>query len=133
MPLAWTHAEYIKLVVSRALGHAFGRPDAVWRRYGGERCKAARAIWCEHAPISEFAEGASIVLALRAPAIVRWGFNGWRDIVERPTTANRLGLFVLDIDTGHMKVGHQLDFTFRYMPGDRWIGVDYHIELRAAA
>jgi glucoamylase len=132
MPLAWTHAEYLKLVVSRAMGRPFGRPDAVWLRYGGERCKAARAIWCEHAPISEFSEGASLVLALRAPAIVRWGFNGWQDIEERLTTPNSLGLFVLGIDTRHMMVGHRLDFTFRYMPGDNWVGADYHIQLRAA-
>lgn len=128
MPLAWTHAEYLKLVVSRALGHAFDRPEAVWRRYGGKRCKAARAIWCEHAPISEFAAGASLVLALRAPAVVRWGFNGWQNIVERSTTANSLGLHVLDIDTARMRAGEMMDFTFRYMPDDNWIGADYHIQ-----
>ncbi len=32
MPLAWTHAEFLKLAASRALGRAFDRPEAVWRR-----------------------------------------------------------------------------------------------------
>ena len=133
MPLAWTHAEYLKLVVSRALGRAFGRPEAVWQRYGGKRCKAARAIWCEHAPISEFIEGASLVLALHAPASVRWGFRGWQDIVEQRTTPNSLGLHVLNIETAHMTIGQTMDFTFRYTPGDHWIGTDYHIQLKSAA
>jgi glucoamylase len=133
MPLAWTHAEYLKLVVSRSLGHAFGRPEAVWRRYGGTRCKAARAIWCEHAPISEFIEGQSLLLALRAPAIVRWGFNGWRDIVELPTTPSSLGLHVLNIDTARMVAGQRVDFTFRYLPGDHWIGSDYRVQAKSAA
>ena len=133
MPLAWTHAEYLKLVVSRSLGHAFGRPEAVWRRYGGERCKASRAIWCEHAPISEFIEGASLLLALRAPAMVRWGFNGWRDIAELPTTPNSLGLHILNIDTARMMAGHRVDFTFRYSPGDHWIGSDYQVQAKSAA
>lgn len=133
MPLAWTHAEYVKLVASRALGHAFDRPEAVWQRYRGERCKSARAIWCEHAAITEIAAGESLIVALRAPAIVRWGFNGWRDIVDAPTTPNSLGLHVLHIDTSRLTVGQKLDFTFRYSPGDNWIGADFHIDVAAAS
>jgi glucoamylase len=133
MPLAWTHAEYIKLVASRALGYAFDRPAAVWQRYGGERCKAARAIWCEQASITELAAGASLIIALRTPASVRWGLNGWQDIVERPTTPNSLGLHVLHIDTSGLKAGQKLDFTFRYLPGNTWIGADYHVDVRALA
>jgi glucoamylase len=130
MPLAWTHAEYLKLVVSRALGHAFGRPEAVWERYKGEHCKAVRAIWSESAPISEFAAGASLIVALRRPAIVRWGFNGWQDIVERSTASNSLGLHVVLIDTASVMAVQMLDFTFRSMPGDNWIGVDYHVQMK---
>jgi glucoamylase len=132
MPLAWTHAEYVKLVASRALGHAFDRPEAVWQRYRGERCKAARAIWCEHAAITYIEAGESLIVALRAPAIVRFGFNGWRDIVDAPTTPNSLGMHVLYIDTSRLIAGQKLDFTFRYSPGDHWIGADFHIDVRAA-
>ncbi|MGO8829534.1 MAG: glycoside hydrolase family 15 protein [Steroidobacteraceae bacterium] len=130
MPLAWTHAEYLKLVASRALGCAFDRPAAVWQRYHGERPKAARAIWSERASITEIAAGAALVIALRAPAIVRWGCNGWQDIAERPTTANSLGLHVLRIDLSRLAAGQKADFTFRYTPGDRWVGADYHIEVK---
>jgi glucoamylase len=132
MPLAWTHAEFVKLVASRALGHAYDRPEAVWQRYRGERCKAARAIWCEHAAITDIEAGESLIVALRAPAIVRFGFNGWRNIVDAPTAPNSLGLHVLRIDTSHLIAGQKLDFTFRYSPGDHWIGADFHIDVRAA-
>jgi len=133
MPLAWTHAEYVKLVASRALGHAFDRPEAVWQRYRGERCKAARAIWCEHAATTQIRAGESLIVALRAPAIVRFGFNGWRDIADAPTTPNSLGLHVLNIDTSRLTAGQKLDFTFRYSPGDNWVGADYHIDVAAAS
>jgi glucoamylase len=131
MPLAWTHAEYVKLVASRALGHAFDRPEAVWQRYQGERRKVARAIWCEHAAVTEIHAGESLIVALRAPAIVRFGFNGWRDIADAPTTPNSLGLHLLHIDTSRLMPGQKLDFTFRYSPGDNWIGADFHIEVAA--
>jgi glucoamylase len=133
MPLAWTHAEYLKLVVSRALGHPFGRPEPVWRRYGGERCKATRAIWCEAAPISEFTAGTLLIVALRAPAILRWGLNGWQDMMERSTLANSLGVHVVIIDTADTMAGQVLDFTFRSMPGDNWVGVDYHVKIKSSA
>jgi glucoamylase len=37
MPLAWAHAEFIKLALSRAAGQPVDRPAAVWARYGGVR------------------------------------------------------------------------------------------------
>ena len=132
MPLAWTHAEYLKLVASRALGRPFDRPEAVWQRYHGVRCRATRAIWCEHAPITALEAGMSLILALRAPASVRFGFNGWQDVVELPTAPNSLGLNVLRIDTARLRAGQRVDFTFRYSARDRWIGVDYHIEVTPA-
>jgi glucoamylase len=132
MPLAWTHAEYLKLVASRALGRPFDRPEPVWQRYRGVRCRAPRAIWCEHAPITALEAGTSLLLALRAPARVRFGFNDWQDVVELPTLPNSLGLHVLRIDTARLRAGQRVDFTFRYSACDRWIGVDYHIEAKSA-
>ena len=35
MPLVWAHAEFIKLLISRHLGHPVDRPRAVWQRYRG--------------------------------------------------------------------------------------------------
>jgi glucoamylase len=131
MPLAWTHAEYLKLVASRALGRAFDRPDAVWQRYQGNRCRAARALWCEHAPIMQLDAGASLVVALHQPGRVRFGFNGWQDIREQPTVANSLGLHVLGIDAADRAAGERIDFTYRYAKGDTWIGADYQVAVKS--
>jgi glucoamylase len=131
MPLAWTHAEYLKLVASRALKRPFDRPESVWRRYGGKRSTPTRATWCEHAAITEIPPGSSLVLGLRESAIVRYGFNGWRDIVDASTVPNSLGLHVLTLDTGRLSQGQSVDFTFRYEPGNRWIGEDYHVQVGA--
>ena len=55
MPLVWAHAEFIKLMVSRHLGHPVDRPRAVWRRYQGRRPVARHAFWWPHAPIKDCA------------------------------------------------------------------------------
>jgi hypothetical protein len=98
----------------------------------GERCKAERAIWSEAAPIREIPEGASLIVALRTPAIVRWGFNDWQETVERPTVANSLGLHVVLIDTAPVMAGQTLDFTLRRMPADHWVGQDYHFQIKSS-
>jgi hypothetical protein len=81
--------------------------------------------------ITTVTPGISVVLALREPAVVRYGFDGWRDIVEAPTTPNSLGVHVLTIDTSRLVAGQRLDFTFRYVPGDRWVGEDYRLSVEA--
>ena len=130
MPLAWTHAEFIKLAASRDLERPFDRPEAVWQRYHGERCDARRAIWSERAPISELRPGTSLIIMLRSHGLVRWGFNGWREVREDSTQPNSLGLHLLRIDTSRLTAGETVEFTARYLPDDQWCGTDYRITVR---
>ena len=60
MPLVWAHAEFVKLVASRALGRPFDRPQAVWQRYGGCRPQPDRAMWSPQAPISKIRSGQTL-------------------------------------------------------------------------
>ncbi len=50
MPLAWAHAEYVKLVRSIALGHAIDRPEAAWRRYRGQGTEGDAGDLAVHSP-----------------------------------------------------------------------------------
>jgi len=131
MPLVWAHAEYLKLAVSRGLGHAFDRPEAVWQRYRGERPLLTRALWSEQAPFTRLPEGCALTLLLREAGAVRWGLDGWQDARDVPTSANSLGVHVVEIDTPLLRAGRALDFTFR--AGERWVGRDYRIDVTARA
>jgi glucoamylase len=125
MPLVWAHAEYLKLVASRALGRAFDRPDSVWERYHGERPTLTRVIWSQQAPAAQLPEGCALTVALREPGAVRWGLDGWQEVREQDTAANSLGLHVLEIDTSRLRAGRYIDLTFR--SGANWIGTDFRI------
>ena len=129
MPLVWAHAEYLKLVASRALGRAFDRPDSVWERYRGERPALTRVIWCEQAPAPQLPEGCALTVALREPGEVRWGLDGWQEVREQDTAANSLGLHVLQIDTSRLRAGRYINLTFR--SGANWIGTDFRIRVTA--
>jgi glucoamylase len=129
MPLVWAHAEYLKLAASRALRRPFDRPDAVWERYRGARPPLTRVIWTEKAPVAELPEGCTLTIALRAAGAVRYGLDGWQEVREQATTANPLGLHVLDIETRALRAGRYLDLTFR--AAERWVGTDFRIRVTA--
>jgi glucoamylase len=131
MPLAWTHAEFVKLVASRALQRPFDRPKAVWQRYRGDRVEARRAIWAPHAPIGDIKAGVSLIIVLPMPANVHYGFDGWQNVTDAATTPNALGVHVLHLDTSKLKPGQRLDFTYWPVPSGAPAGNDYRISVGA--
>jgi len=127
MPLVWAHAEYLKLVASRRLGRPFDRPDSVWKRYAGQRPPLTRVFWTEQAPINTLPEACALTLALRTPATVRWGVDGWQEVREQSTTPNPLGLHLLDIDAQRLRTGRYIDLTYR--TGAGWVGKDFRVQV----
>lgn len=129
MPLAWAHAEFIKLIISRHLGHPFDRPTSVWRRYGGRRPEAKRAIWCLHAPIGSIKHAIALIIALPRAAHIHWGINGWQHIADDETQNTGLGLHSLELDAAVLSQAHQIDFTFQWRDTQDWVGKDYHVAV----
>lgn len=132
MPLAWAHAEYIKLVRSIALGHPIDRPEAVWRRYRGRRPEASRATWRFTAPRPTMAAGRTLRFELLAPCLVHCSLDAWRttlDIAARPTG---LGVWVADVPgSERLAPGDAVVATFYWPDANRWEGRDVRIEVTA--
>ena len=126
MPLAWAHAEFIKLVVSRGLGHPFDRPHAAWERYKGKVPSANVVFWWPHARIRQFPVGCRVVIALPQPGVVCWGTNGWQAITETPAEETGLGFYAATLNTSGMQTGERVDFTIRWVNGG-WIGADFNL------
>ena len=129
MPLAWAHAEFIKLMISRDLGYPFDRPMAVWRRYGGRRPEIKHAIWCLHAPIASIRDAAALIIALPRAARIHWGINGWRHIADGESKDTGLGLHCLELDAAALSQAQQIDFTFQWRDTQLWVGKDFHVAV----
>ncbi len=130
MPLAWAHAEYVKLVRSIALGHSIDRPDAAWGRYHGKAPKATRATWRFMAPRASMPAGRTLRLEVMAPARVRFSIDGrqtWTDLDARDTG---LGVWLVDVPgSNRLAPGGAVDFTFWWPEAGRWEGRDLRVEV----
>jgi len=117
MPLAWAHAEFVKLMRSRDLGRPFDRPQATWERYKGAAPSARIAFWWRHARIRQFATGSRVVVALPRPGTVRWGIDGWQAVAE--TSAEDTGLGFCAGHPGYLLVVERAASEFHDPLGQR--------------
>jgi glucoamylase len=129
MPLAWAHAEFVKLMASRQIGHPFGRSRTVWQRYRGERAVAQHAFWWPHAVIGGFAAGARLAVALPESGTVHWGCDGWQRVTDTPTADTGLGFHVAVLDTASLAPGSRVDFTWRERESGAWAGRNIAVQI----
>jgi len=129
MPLVWTHGEFIKLCYSRALGYPVDRPAATWKRYQGRRPEIAYDLWGPRYHPRHLRAGNRFIVALRAPARVHWGRNGWRDARDIDTKDTGLGVYAAELPTMGLDAGESLQFTFYWLEQGSWEGRDYEVQI----
>jgi glucoamylase len=130
MPLAWAHAEYVKLVRSIAIGHAIDRPAAAWHRYHGEAPKAVRATWRFTAPRPTMVAGRILRLELLAPARAHCSLDGWRTWLDIDARDTGVGIWVADVPgSAGLRPGDGVVFTFWWQEAGRWEGRDFRVAV----
>ena len=131
MPLAWAHAEFIKLAASRAAGQPVDRVAAVGTRYGGVRPTATTAIWTPGAPLSRLPADWALWIVLPLPATLHLGFDGWRDARDCTCTPCGMGLFGMRLDAPSLAGRDSVEFTCRAQTDTRWHDATYAVRLNA--
>jgi glucoamylase len=133
MPLAWAHAEFVKLVASRRAGHPVDRVDAVWARYRGERPQVDTWIWTPAAPVACVPRDCALLIVLPGPARLHLGYDGWRDAQDRECTPQGLGFYGLRIEPAAIAGRDSLDFTWQDPRDGLWHAGRYRIALGVPA
>ncbi len=129
MPLAWAHAEFVKLAVSAALGRACDCPSALVERYRGERPRPRLAVWLEQARTPLCFERAELLVCLREPALVHWGTDDWCNPADVLTQTVGPGLHVARLSTAGLRAGQTIEFTWRSRESGRWLGADHRLAV----
>jgi glucoamylase len=132
MPLVWAHAEFIKLMVSRHLGHPVDRPRAVWRRYRARRPTPNYAFWWPHAPIRAILSGLRLAVVLPRPAIVHWGSDRWQNPLDEPTQDTGLGFHIASLEVARMPARASINFIWQWQDTTTWHGRDYELTVLPA-
>jgi glucoamylase len=133
MPLLWTHAEFLKLLIARARRRPIELLQAVEQRYlssAGDQYAARAAAawhWRDEVPVLRHEVGRALLIEDRIAFALHFGFNGWQRVEERAAEAQPFGLWAVRLTAEELSGSTELNFTRRY--DDRWEGVDHHVSL----
>lgn len=128
MPLAWTHAEFVKLLLSSQAGTAFDCPRVVCERYQARTGRRACSVWSELAPRREWPAGSQIRVVLRNPADLLWREHSERDWRRARTTESLPGVHSVLLPTSTLPTGSRVHLKLR-REGD---SAPSEFELRAS-
>lgn len=133
MPLAWAHAEYLKLRRSIADRTIFDLPRQAVTRYGNRTAESVRAPWRFEHTCSAIEPGQVLRIELRAAARVHWGIDGFEQSGDVETRDTGLGMHVADLATEKLPPGTAVDFTFHWRDANRWEGKDFRVVMASPA
>ena len=99
MPLAWAHAEYIKLLRSVNDRQIFDRIPLVAHRYGRQQGRKDLEVWKLNRRVRAIAAGSTLRVVLPGTFRLRWSADQGENLQEVASTSSRLGLGFVDLPT----------------------------------
>jgi len=128
MPLAWAHAEFVKLASSSTQDHASDRPMSVWQRYKGIRPDPECWVWSLAAPLNQLPPDKDLLLIFSVTTKLHFGFDDWHDISDRDSHNIGLGLQGVLLKAKELQNHSLLNFTLHCEDGS-WLGRNFNIQL----
>jgi glucoamylase len=132
MPLAWAHAEYLRLLRSVRDGGVFDRIPEVAARYQGHRRATEQfEIWKFNWRPRNMRPGRTLRVLGEAAFVLHWTADEWRTIHDTPSVATAPGIEFADVPVA---LGQEapLRFTFLWTATGRWEGQDFTVEINAS-
>ena len=127
MPLVWAHSGVRQALLQPRAGPPGGSSGATWNRYRGKRPKLDYDIWSQNVGLRQIAAGNTLCLALKDPARIHWGVNGWQKVQDIETRDTGLGVHTADLPIAGLAAGQSIQFTFYWRERNLWEGLDYEV------
>lgn len=129
MPLAWAHAEYLKLARSIQDGKIFDLPEQTVQRYLVNETESSLRSWRFNHKIKNMEAGKKLRIETLASASVHWTHDGWKTNYDQVCLNSGLGVFYADLETDKLAPGTIINFTFYWENSDHWEEVDYSVVI----
>lgn len=126
MPLAWAHAEYLKLLRSAHDGAVFDLIPEVAARYRNRLPGKDHQVWMHNWQPASVPAGTTLRIIASDRFRLVWTNDEWAHVRETDSTQTAVDLGYADvkIDAGQRS---PIRFTFRHQDG--WEGVDYSVTM----
>ncbi len=131
MPLAWAHAEYVKLTRSLQDGSVFDTPPQTVARYIDTHTVSRFASWRFNNKARTIPAGKRLRIETQARAVVRWTSDSWTTSNDVEAADTTLGIWVADLATDSLAIAADVQFTAYWPDSDRWEGTNYAVTVVA--
>lgn len=129
MPLAWAHAEYIKLCRSLKAKRVFDMPSQVQQRYAIDKVQSDLFIWNFSSKYNSIPKNKKLRIQVGIQALVKYSFDNWATSQEVITFDTGLGVHYADIPTGGLEYSQEFAFTFFWPESENWEHRDYKLSI----
>ena len=128
-PLAWAHAEYLKLLRSLKDGAVFDLPPQTTRRYLEQGMTSDRLIWRVDCPKPRIAAGEVIRFEALAAARIRWSYDDWSTNHEVSTRDSGLGVHFADLLTRDLPAAKVVRIRIHWISANKDEGKEFSVDV----
>ena len=128
-PLAWAHAEYVKLLRSLADGRVWDRIEPAYRRYVRRGVRSNLVICKFSHQVRAIRAEQRLRLEVHAPAELHWSADEWTTVYHEAMEEIAPGVWAREFPAGIFSAGRVLRFTYYWPQEQRWEGRDFMISV----
>lgn len=129
MPLAWAHAEYIKLCRSLKAQKIFDMPQQTMDRYLLHKSASNIFIWNFNSNYKYIPKGKVLRVNCLTSATVKWTTDNWETSQEVVTLDSGLGLHFADLATDKLDHEQKISYTFYWHEAEIWENKDFTLTI----
>ncbi|MBA3705673.1 MAG: glucan 1,4-alpha-glucosidase, partial [Bacteroidetes bacterium] len=129
MPLAWAHAEYIKLCRSLKSKQIFDMPPQMKQRYLIDKLDSNIIIWTFSSRYKIIPKGKILRIHCLSSATVRWTIDDWLTVEDIVTLDSNLGIYFADLPITNLDFDQKVSFTFYWHDPETWENVNYTLSV----
>jgi glucoamylase len=129
-PLAWAHAEYLKLCRSLHDRRVFDQPQQTTQRYLVEHTTTDLQTWRFNNKCRCMTAGMRLRIEVLAPATIHWSSNNWQTTSDLSTRDSGFGICYADLPTKNLPKGAVVVFTFFWKESRNWEGTNFYVTVQ---
>ncbi len=126
MPLLWSHAEFLKLLIAREQKRPVELLRSVEAHFAQPR-PAASWRWRDEAPVWALPAGRGLIVEGKEPFCLHFGWDDWQEVSDRDASLGDFGLWRVGFEPAELQSHRALAFTRRWQAG--WEGRDHVVQL----